>query len=89
MLRRGEADAVTFFSPFGVSIILRDSWKPRLAQELASAVAFAAIGPTTAAAIRDAGATVAVEAAEATADSLVAALERYFTSCKRQRRRGV
>jgi uroporphyrinogen-III synthase len=77
----GKADAVTFFSPSAF----------REFQNLAgegvpagwnSRVALAAVGPVTAQAIRAAGWPLAVEAAEATTASLVAALERYFAATK-------
>jgi uroporphyrinogen-III synthase len=41
-------------------------------------LAFAAVGPTTAAAIRTAGVQVAVEASTATSEGLAKALEHYF-----------
>jgi uroporphyrinogen-III synthase len=75
----GKADAVTFFSPSAF----------REFQNLAgegvpagwnSRVALAAVGPVTAQAIRAAGWPLAIEAAEATTASLVAALERYFAA---------
>ena len=77
-LRRGDADAVAFFSPSAVDQFARVLGTEGL-RELRDCVAFAAIGPTTAAAIREAGAPVSIEAPAATTDSLVAALERYFT----------
>jgi uroporphyrinogen-III synthase len=77
-LRRGDADAVAFFSPSAVDQFARLLGTEGLLQ-LRGRVAFAAIGPTTAAAIREAGAPVSVEAPAATTDSLVGELERYFT----------
>ena len=76
-LRDGGADAVAFFSPSAFHNFARALGSEGL-RELRGRVALAAIGPTTAAAIREAGVPVAVEAPEATADSFVAALERYF-----------
>jgi uroporphyrinogen-III synthase len=76
-LLRGEADAVTFFSPsafrhfanlFGLDALYR----------MNSRVALAAVGPVTAAAIREAGLPVAVEAAQSTTGALIAALERHL-----------
>jgi len=78
-LRRGEADAVAFFSPSAFRAFAQVLGGEAL-RELRGSVAFAAIGPTTAAALRDAGVPVAVQAPEATADLFVAALERYFAS---------
>jgi uroporphyrinogen-III synthase len=79
MLLRGDVDAVTFFSPSAF-----DNFDNALGFEAmrkaSSHVAFAAVGPTTAAAIREAGLEVAVEAADATPASLVTGLGRYFAS---------
>ena len=76
-IRHGDADAVAFFSPSAfhhfASALGIDG-----VRELRGRVAFAAIGPTTASAMRGAGVPVAVEATDANADSLVAALQRYF-----------
>ena len=73
----GQADAVTFFSPSAFHEFQRLIGPEGLAK-WSSGVAFAAVGPVTAKAIRGAGLPVAVEADEATAYSLVAALERHF-----------
>jgi len=76
-IRNGQADAVTFFSPsafrefqnlMGLDVLAK--WNVR--------AALAAVGPVTAEAMRGAGLPVAIEADEATTDSLVAALERHF-----------
>ena len=54
-------------------------WEWRLRKRDRQAqVAFAAVGPTTAAAIRDSGIKVAVESSNATSDELARALERHF-----------
>ena len=76
-IRRGEADAVTFFSPSAFEHFARVLGSTAV-REAAAHAAFAAVGPVTAAAIREADLPVAVEAREATTPSLVAALERYF-----------
>jgi uroporphyrinogen III methyltransferase/synthase len=76
-LMRGEADAVTFFSPSAfrhfISLFGAEAWR-----ELSARVVVAAVGPVTAEAIRQAGFSVTVEAPQATSGSLAAALERYF-----------
>lgn len=76
---RDHVDAVTFFSPSAFrefqNLVGSESlgrWNPR--------VAFVAVGPVTAEAIRDAGLPVAIEADQATADSLIAALERHLSA---------
>jgi uroporphyrinogen III methyltransferase/synthase len=76
-LLRGEADAITIFSPSAfrhfADLFGRDALR-----RLNSRVAVAAVGPVTAETIRQAGLPVAVEAAQATTGAVVAALERYF-----------
>lgn len=76
-LRKSGADAVTFFSPSAFHHFARMLGDETLCRLCARTV-FAAVGPTTAAAIRDAGVPVAVEAEEASAASLVAGLARHF-----------
>ena len=76
-LRRGQADALTFFSPSAFRHFA-DSFGREALLRLSSRVVLAAVGPVTAAAIREAGLPVAVEAAQATAAALVTALERHF-----------
>lgn len=78
-IRRGEADAITFFSPSAFHAFERAVGSDGLA-EINSRVIFAAVGPTTAAAIQRAGLSAAVQAPEATTRSLVAALERHFAN---------
>jgi uroporphyrinogen III methyltransferase/synthase len=76
-LLRGEADAITFFSPSAFRHFA-DLFGREALRRLSSRVALAAVGPVTAETIRQAGLPVAVEAALATTASLVAALERHF-----------
>jgi uroporphyrinogen-III synthase len=76
-IRSGQADAVTFFSPSAFHEFQK-AVGPDALSKLDSRVAFAAVGPVTAEAIRGAGLPVAIEAEEATTASLVAALERHF-----------
>jgi len=76
-LLRGQADALTFFSPSAFRHFA-DSFGREALLRLSSRVALAAVGPVTAEAIREAGLPVAVEAAQATSAALVAALERHF-----------
>lgn len=77
-IERGQADVVSFASPSAFSALLA-----RLGQEksrrVAAATRFAAIGPTTAAAIRRAGFEVAIEAEVSTAEGLAAAIAGHFT----------
>jgi uroporphyrinogen-III synthase len=75
----GKADAVTFFSP-SAFLEFQNLAGEGVPAGWNSRVALAAVGPVTAQAIRTAGWPLAIEAAEATTASLVAALERYFAA---------
>jgi len=77
MIRAGESDAVVFFSPSAFHNFARVLGRDALSG-LAEKLTLAAVGPVTAAAIRDSGLQVAVEAAEATSESLISALDDYF-----------
>ena len=75
--RRAGVDAIVFASPSAVHTFVRmigDSDLPALSAR----VPFVAIGPTTAAAIRSAGASVRIEAAESSASGIVKALREHF-----------
>jgi uroporphyrinogen-III synthase len=78
-IRSGQADAVTFFSPSAFREFQKLMGPDGLAK-WNSRVAFAAVGPVTAEAIRGAGFPVTIEAGEATTASLVAALELHFSA---------
>jgi uroporphyrinogen-III synthase len=73
-IRSGEADVVSFFSSSAFH-----SLAERIGLESLRRVALAAIGPVTAAAIREAGLPIAIEAPQATSESFVAALVDYFS----------
>jgi uroporphyrinogen-III synthase len=77
-VRNGRVDVVTFFSPSAVEN-LRDTLGAEMFAGLAATAAMAAVGPVTAASIRDAGLPVAIEANEATVDAVAAAIEKYFS----------
>ncbi len=77
-VERGETDVVTFASPSAFSI-LRSHFGDERLRQVAEAARFAAIGPTTAAAIRQAGFPVLIEATAATAAGLAAAIASYFS----------
>ncbi|HWQ14841.1 MAG TPA: uroporphyrinogen-III synthase, partial [Roseiflexaceae bacterium] len=81
-LRAGQVDAVTFASPSAIRYLLDGldaaGLAPDEARALLTRVALVAIGPTTAAALRDAGLPVAATADPHTAEGLVRALEEVF-----------
>jgi uroporphyrinogen-III synthase len=73
----GDVDAVIFFSPSAVEQFVAALGSESL-ERVGERIALAAVGPVTGSAILAAGALVAVEAPEATAASVVAAIERHF-----------
>ena len=76
-IRGGEADAIVFASP-SAFYNLRDSVGAADIAQLSSRMQFVAIGPTTTRAIRESGSRVAIEAEEASAAGLAAALARHY-----------
>jgi uroporphyrinogen-III synthase len=79
-VRRGDVDAIVFASPSAFQNLTRCLGSSGAAElsALSKRVQFAAIGATTASAIRDAGAHVAIEAREASAPCLAAAIAKYY-----------
>jgi uroporphyrinogen III methyltransferase / synthase len=77
-LREARVDVVSFFSPSAVEN-LRGELGADVLSRLASKAALAAVGPVTATALRKAGLPVAIEAPEATAESMTVAIEKYFS----------
>ena len=71
-----NSDVITFASPSAVEQFV----KAGLVALLGDAVGVACIGPITAAAAREHGLNVAIEAPEHTAKGLLEALEGYFSS---------
>jgi uroporphyrinogen-III synthase len=76
-VRGGEADAVVFASPSAFHNLCDVVGTPEIAQ-LSMGAEFVAIGPTTARAIREAGARVAVAADESSAAGLAAAIAKHY-----------
>lgn len=76
-VRDANIDVVSFFSPSAVENVRGELGEERFAR-LARSAAFAAVGPVTAAALRSAGAPVAIEALQATAQSVAEAIANYF-----------
>jgi uroporphyrinogen III methyltransferase/synthase len=81
-IRRADVDVVSFFSPSAVENLRSELGDETLAR-LATKAAFAAVGPVTAAALRHAGLRVAIEAPQATAESMAAAIAGYFSTSAR------
>jgi uroporphyrinogen-III synthase len=70
---------MAFFSPSAVDNVRGELGAEALSR-LARKAAFAAVGPVTAAAVRNAGLPVAIEAPLATAESLASAIGSYFST---------
>jgi uroporphyrinogen-III synthase len=78
-IREARVDVVSFFSPSAVEN-LRTELGAEVLSRLAARAVLAAVGPVTASALRKAGLPVAIEASEATAESMAAAIVRHFSS---------
>ncbi|HEV2386350.1 MAG TPA: uroporphyrinogen-III synthase [Candidatus Acidoferrales bacterium] len=78
-MTRGEVDVVTFASPSAVEALAARLGGETLC-DWARATRLAAIGPATAAAIRQAGLEVAIEAPVSTAAGMAAAIAAYFAT---------
>jgi uroporphyrinogen-III synthase len=77
-VRDAHVDVVSFFSPSAIEN-MRANFGDDLLLRLGSRAALAAVGPVTAAAMRSAGLPVAIEAPQATAESMAAAIANYFS----------
>jgi len=75
-VRAGDVDVVTFASPSAFQNFT-EMLGAEAVRSMAERVSFAAIGPATAAAIREAGIPVAIEAREATTENLVDAISEH------------
>jgi uroporphyrinogen III methyltransferase / synthase len=76
-IRGGEADAIVFASPSAFHNF-RDAIGAADIVQISIRMQFVAIGPTTARAIRESGLRVAIEAEEASANGLAAALAKHY-----------
>jgi uroporphyrinogen-III synthase len=76
-IRRAEVDVVIFASPSAVENFAMFCGAEELAK-VAQRISFAAIGPTTAQALRDAGLPVTIEAAESSAEGLAGAIAEFY-----------
>lgn len=80
-MREGRVDVVSVFSPSAVENLCGELGAGALSL-LGERVALAAVGPVTAAALRNAGLPVAIQAPEATAESMATAIARHFSMAK-------
>ena len=77
-MREARVDVVSFFSPSAVEN-LRGELGADALRRLGTKAALAAVGPMTAAALRKAGLPVTIQAPEATAESMAAAIVKHFS----------
>jgi uroporphyrinogen-III synthase len=84
LLAEGELDAVTLASPSAFHA-LRDALGVEKMKEISRRTVLAAIGPTTASAIRGAGLSAAIEADEQSATGLAQAVARHLSARALQR----
>jgi len=78
-IRRAQVDAIVFASPSAYHN-LRNAIGATEMKTLSARIAFTAIGPTTARALESSGVRPAIEAAEASAEGIAAAIEKHFQS---------
>jgi uroporphyrinogen-III synthase len=78
-VREARVDVISFFSPSAVESLCAE-FGHEVMSRLGARAALAAVGPVTAAALRKAGMPVAIEASEATADSMISAIVKHFSS---------
>jgi uroporphyrinogen III methyltransferase/synthase len=77
-MREAEVDVISFFSPSAIENMRAELGEDVLSR-LGTRAALAAVGPVTASALRNAGLPVAIEAPLTTAESMAAAIEKYFS----------
>ncbi len=87
-IREARVDAISFFSPSAVENLRRELGAEVMSR-LGTRAALAAVGPVTAAALQNAGLPVAIEAGEATAESMAAAIVKHFSSAPRSKARSL
>ena len=76
-IRRGDVDVITFASPSAFHHFC-EMFDAETMHSFAARVSFAAIGPTTARAIREAGWLAPIEAAESTSHGFAEAIAAHF-----------
>ena len=77
-LRHGKIDCLTFFSPSAFRFFLEILPDPAVRTIQAAQSVIAAIGPTTASAIEEAGLTVTMQPDNSTAEQLLDVIVNYF-----------
>src|SRR6266478_3653893 len=83
----GKADAILFFSPSSV-LHFTEAFSSKLLSAAEDRLAIMAVGPVTANALRGAGVSRAVVAADTTAVAVIEALEKHFAGAAKQEKAG-
>jgi uroporphyrinogen III methyltransferase/synthase len=78
-IREAEVDVISFFSPSAIEN-MRAELGEEVLSRLSAKAKMAAVGPTTAAALRGAGLSVSIQAPRATAESMAVAIATYFST---------
>jgi uroporphyrinogen-III synthase len=87
-IREAEVDVISFFSPSAIEN-MRAELGEEVLSRLGAKAKMAAVGPTTAAALRDAGLSVAIQAPRATAESMAVAIATYFSTNAESKARAI
>jgi uroporphyrinogen-III synthase len=87
-LRETEVDVILFFSPSAIEN-MRAELGEEVLSRLGAKAKMAAVGPTTAAAVRGAGLPVAIQAPLATAESMAVAIATYFSTNPESKARAI
>jgi uroporphyrinogen-III synthase len=87
-IREAEVDVISFFSPSAIEN-MRAELGEEVLSRLGAKAKMAAVGPTTAAALRGAGLSVAIQAPRATAESMAVAIATYFSTNTESKARAI
>ena len=87
-IREARVDVIAFFSPSAIEN-MRAELGEEVLSRLGAKATLAAVGPVTAAALRDVGLPVAIQAPLATAESMAVAIANYFSPISGSQARAV
>jgi uroporphyrinogen III methyltransferase / synthase len=87
-IQEAQVDVISFFSPSAIEN-MRAELGEEVLSRLGAKAKMAAVGPTTAAALRSVGLTVAIQAPLATAESMAVAIATYFSTNTESKARAI
>jgi len=87
-IQEAQVDVISFFSPSAIEN-MRAELGEEVLSRLGARAAMAAVGPVTAAALRNAGLPAAIVAPLATAESMATAIANYFSPSADSKARAV